>query len=170
MQNSDIAAAEEDTQRNKYLTFVIGEENFAISIKFVIEITKIMQITPLPETPDYVKGVISMRGTIIPVIDVRLRLGRDTADYTDRTCIIVTEIANKPAGLIVDTVSEVAEIAENMIEPPPNFINSGKRRYLTGIGKTDGGLCLILDCEKLLSEEEITEISTAMATSAKGLN
>ena len=109
----------EDTQEDKYLTFVIGKEDFGIEIRYVTEIIGIQGITEVPDMPHYVKGVINLRGKVIPVMDVRLRFGVDERPYDDRTCIIVININDQPVGLIVDRVLEVLDIQKSEIEPPP---------------------------------------------------
>lgn len=149
---------EEDTQKDKYLTFCIGNEDYCIDIKYVIEIIGIQPITLIPEMPDYVKGVINLRGKIIPVIDVRIRFKKDFIDYNDRTCIIVVEINKIFIGLIVDKVLEVMTILEENISELPKVSKKSYQKYMKGIGKMEEGVKLILDSEKLLDYEEIMEL------------
>ena len=120
---------EEDTQKNKFLTFVIGNENYGIDIKVVTEIIGIQTITTIPEMPDYVKGIINLRGKINPVIDMRLKFKKNYVPYNDRTCIVIIEVEGIAVGLIVDSVSEVIEIAEENIVLPPNVKNNSKRNW-----------------------------------------
>lgn len=145
---------EEDTQKDKFLTFSIGREDYGIEIKFVTEIIGIQTITEIPELPDYVKGIINLRGKIIPVMDVRLRFKKEPLQYNDRTCVIVIDIMDISIGLIVDSVSEVLSIAEQDIVPPPE-INKSSNKYIKGIGKVENEVKLLLDCDKLLNYEEI---------------
>lgn len=148
----------EDTQKGKYLTFTIGNEDYGIEISYVTEIIGIQEITQIPELPNYLKGIINLRGKIIPVMDVRLRFKKESIEYNDRTCIIVIDIKNISIGLIVDTVSEVSNIEEENIVPPPDIKTGFHNRYVKGIGKIDEQVKLLLDCEKILSEEELEEL------------
>lgn len=149
---------EEDTQKDKYLTFCIGSEDYCIDIKYVIEIIGIQPITLIPEMPDYVKGVINLRGRIIPVIDVRARFKKEAIEYNDRTCTIVVEINKVFIGLIVDKVLEVMTILEADISELPKVSRNSYKKYMKGIGKVGDGVKLILDSEKLLDYEEIMEL------------
>lgn len=149
---------EEDTQRNKFLTFSLGSEFYGIEIKYVMEIIGMHVITEIPEMPEYIRGIINLRGKIIPVMDVRLRFNKEFKEYYDRTCIVVIEVKDVSIGLIVDSVSEVLNIQDENIVPPPD-ISKSNNRYIKGIGKTGNDVKLILDCEKLLNDEEIEEIS-----------
>ncbi|MDR3597571.1 chemotaxis protein CheW [Clostridium sp.] len=156
----EIVENEEDTQKDKYLIFSIGKEYYGIDIKYVIEIIGIEPITEVPELPNYIRGVINLRGKIIPVMDVRLKFKKEEKEYDDRTCIIVVEIDNICIGLIIDRVLEVVNIGENNISAPPK-INSNKdnaNKYIKGIGKIQNEVRLIIDCHKLLEEEEIEEL------------
>lgn len=151
---------EEDTQKDKYLIFSIGKESYGIDIKYVIEIIGLEPITQVPELPDYVKGVINLRGKIIPVMDVRLKFKKEDKEYDDRTCIIVVEIGSISIGLIIDRVLEVENISENNISPPPKINNNkdNANRYIKGIAKDSNNVILLIDCNKLLEEDEIEEL------------
>ncbi|HEX3011119.1 MAG TPA: chemotaxis protein CheW [Syntrophomonadaceae bacterium] len=150
---------EEDTQKGKFLTFVVGREEYGIEIRFVTEIIGgIQMITEVPEVPDYVKGIINLRGKIIPVIDVNLRFKKDAKEYNDRTCIIVIDINDLSVGLIVDNVAEVLSIADDDIVPPPNTRAGFHNRYIKGIGKVGTAVKLLLDCDKLLGDEDLAAI------------
>lgn len=144
----------EDTQENKYLTFVIGKENFGIEIRYVTEIIGIQSITEVPDVPLYVKGVINLRGKVILVMDVRLRFGVDERSYDDRTCIIVININEQPVGLIVDRVLEVLDIPGSEIEPPPRMRKGRGNRFIQGMGKVGDQVKILLDANKLLFNEE----------------
>ena len=150
MEDIDI---EEDTQKEKYLTFVLDNESYGIGINNVTEIIGIQPITPIPELPDYIKGIINLRGKIIPVMDVRLRFKKQFREYNDRTCIIVVDMNDLSIGLIVDSVSEVLIILDQDIVPPPN-LNKLSNKYIRGIGKTDKEVKLILDCNKLINDDD----------------
>lgn len=146
---------EEDTQKGKFLTFSIGSEVYGLEIKYVTEIIGIQEITQVPELPDYIRGIINLRGKIIPVMDVRLRFRKPIKSYNDRTCIIVVEVNGASVGLIVDTVSEVISIQEQQIVPPPELNKAQGNRYIKGIGKVGNEIKLIVDCSRLLNDEEV---------------
>lgn len=153
---------EEDTQKGKYLIFSIEKEEYGIEIKYVMEIVGIQDITPVPELPDYVRGVINLRGKIIPVMDVRLKFKKNLRKYDDRTCIIVVQIKDISIGLVVDRISEVISILEKDICPLPKTNRSFHNKYIKGIGKTGGIVKLLLDCEELLCEDEAENISSVL--------
>lgn len=145
---------EEDTQRGKYLTFKLGDDIFGIEIKFVTEIIGIQSITYVPQVPDYVKGIINLRGKIIPVIDMRIKFKKPTIDYDDRTCIIVIDIEDVSIGLIVDRVTEVLNIGDDSIVPPPSYKTGYQNKYIKGIGKVGNEVKMLLDCEMIVTDKE----------------
>jgi len=146
----------EDTQKDKFLTFIVGKEEYAIEIRYVTEIIGgIQAITEVPEVPDYIRGIINLRGKIIPVMDVNMRFKKEPKPYGDRTCITVIDIDDLSVGLIVDNVAEVLSIAEENIEPPPDAKSGFNNRYIKGIGKVGNTVKLILDCKILLGEEDL---------------
>lgn len=148
---------EEDTQKDRYLTFSLGNESYGIEIKYVTEIIGIQTITEVPELPDYVKGIINLRGKIIPVMDVRIRFKKEERPYNDRTCIIVVDIMNVTIGLIVDSVSEVLTISQqDTVEPPQ--MNGLKNKYIKSIGKVGNDVKLLIDCDMLLNADEINDL------------
>lgn len=157
--DQEILEIEEDTQKGKFLTFSIGREEYGIEIKQVTEIIGIQSITEVPEMPVYVKGIINLRGKIIPVMDVRLRFRKEAIDYNDRTCVIVIDVMEIAVGLIVDKVSEVMDIADHDIVPPPQVGKDGHNRYIKGIGKVGSEVKMLLDCEKLLSDDDLETLS-----------
>ncbi len=158
----EIEEAAEDTMRGRYLTFVIGQEAFGIGIQVVKEIIGIQPINTLPEVPDYIRGIINLRGRIIPVIDMRLKLNKEAVEYTDRTCIIVIDTHQLSAGLIVDYVEEVLSIAEENISPPPKLEAGVGNRYINGIGRVDGKVKLLLDCKKLFGQEDMENMEEVL--------
>ncbi len=139
---------EEDTQKGKYLTFRVGTERYGMEIHHVTELIQVLPITPMPNLPADIRGVISLRGKIIPVMDVRIRFGKTAVESNDKTCIIIMEIGEQPLGLLVDRVEEVVSIPEEKIVPPPEMV-AGSGRYVQGIGKSGDHVVLILDCSKL---------------------
>jgi purine-binding chemotaxis protein CheW len=150
---------EEDTQRGRYLTFSLGNEDYGIEIIYVTEIIGLQKITEVPELPQYVRGIINLRGKIIPVIDVRTRFRKEPREYNDRTCTIVVDIRGIQTGLIVDTVAEVLDINEQDIVPLPQVGKSYHHKYIKGIGKVGSEVKLLLDCDKLLSDDEAEDLS-----------
>lgn len=140
----------EDTLENKFLTFVINGEEYGIEIRHVTEIIGIQNITVVPDIPQYVKGVINLRGKVIPVMDVRLRFCMGARDYDERTCIIVIKIEGQSVGMIVDRVSEVLDIPKDNIEPPPEVKKSESSRFIKGMGKMDDRVMMLLNEYQLL--------------------
>lgn len=157
-----LEQAEEDTQKGRYLTFTLDNETYGIEILHVIEIIGIQAITLIPEMPDYIKGIINLRGKIIPLMDVRIRFKKPEKEYNDRTCVIVVDIEQMSVGLIVDRVSEVLTIAEDSIVEPPQMNMGYPNRYLKKIGKVGSEVKLLLDCTKLLTEEEQINLTQAI--------
>lgn len=148
----------EDTQKGKYLTFHLAGEDYGIEIRFVIEIIGIQKITDVPDMPDFIRGVINLRGKVIPVMDVRARFCMQVREYDDRTCIIVVNIDGTEVGLVVDEVSEVADIPAKNVEPPPRTGKSTGSRYIQGMGKIGDEIKILLDVQKLLFDEEMNRL------------
>lgn len=157
--NENLVEMDEDTQKDRFLTFSLDKESYGIEIRYVTEIIGIQAITEIPELPEYVKGIINLRGKIIPIMDVRLRFRKEPKEYNDRTCVIVIDIKDLSIGLIVDSVSEVITIPEeNVVEPPK--VNKGfSNRYIKNIGKVGNEVKLLLDCDKLLTYDELENLS-----------
>ncbi len=153
-------------REGKYLTFVLAAEEYGISILRIKEIIGMMSVTTLPQTPDFVKGVINLRGKVIPVIDLRLKFGMETIDYTERTCTIVVEIGGETdkvtLGIVVDSVSEVLNIKEHDIEDAPTFTENLDTNYICGMAKTCGGVKILLNIDRVLNLEEIAGLSHAV--------
>ncbi len=146
----------------KYLTFTLSEEDYGIGILKVKEIIGMMAITSVPRTPVYIKGVINLRGKVIPVIDLRVKFDMGEKAYTDRTCIIVVEIDSQEEtiliGIVVDAVSEVLNIQENEIVDPPSFGTALDVGYILGIAKTGGRVKILLNIDRVLSSAEISTL------------
>lgn len=140
----------EDTQEDKFLTFVLNKEEFGIEIRYVMEIIGIQNITEVPDAPRYIKGVINLRGKVIPVMDVRLRFELEERAYDDRTCIVVICIDEQSVGLIVDRVSEVLDIPKGEIEPPPKGRRGENSRFIQGMGKVGEQVKILLNANQLL--------------------
>jgi len=145
-------------REGKYLTFTLADEEYGIGILKIKEIIGMMPITSVPQTPDFVKGVINLRGKVIPVVDLRRRFGMDAIDYTERTCIIVVEMQGQTGtvmiGIVVDSVSEVLNIKKEDVEETPAFGTRVNTDYIFGMAKIEGGVKILLDIDKVLSAEE----------------
>ena len=157
------ASNEHDTQKGKYMTFKSGNEYFGLEIQYVNEIIQFQTITAIPETEDYIKGLINLRGKVIPVVDVRLRFKQEPFEYNDRTCIIVINVKSMMVGLIVEKIAEVVEIKEENILPPPIIGRADKshHKYVYGIGKVGNSVKLLLDPDKLLNDDDLTVMEQA---------
>ena len=152
-------------KEGKYLTFTLGGEDYGIGILKIKEIIGMMPVTTMPQTPDFVKGVINLRGKVIPVMDLRLRFGMDAIDYTERTCIIVVEIERNSGtiqvGIVVDSVSEVLNIKGEDIEETPAFGTKLNTDYILGMAKMEGGVKILLDIDRVLTSEELVMLGEA---------
>lgn len=148
-----------EEKEGKYLTFTLADEEYGIGILKIKEIIGMMPVTSVPRTPHYVKGVINLRGKVIPVIDLRLKFSMEAMDYTDRTCIIVVEtegeISKVLIGIVVDSVSEVLNIKKNEIEDTPTIGTNLDTESILGLAKIEGNVKILLDIDRILSAEEI---------------
>lgn len=144
-----------DSMQGMYLTFNLANEGYGLEIRHVIEIIGIQNITNVPDMPDHVIGVINLRGKVIPIIDVRLRFGLPSRDFDERTCIIVVNMGDSSVGLVVDKVSEVVSISDENIEPPP-VTGIGRGQCISGMGKLDRQVKILLDIEVLVKDENFT--------------
>ncbi|MCM1159805.1 MAG: chemotaxis protein CheW [Roseburia sp.] len=160
---SSSVSDDDNNEKGKYMTFKSGNEYFGLAIQYVNEIIQMQEITAIPETEDYIKGLINLRGKVVPVIDVRLRFKQEPLEYNDRTCIIVINVKSAVVGLIVEKIAEVVEINEDNILPPPK-IGHGERaqnKYVYGIGKVGNAVKLLLDPDKLLNDEDLSVVEQA---------
>ncbi|MBU1707844.1 chemotaxis protein CheW [bacterium] len=153
------ATTSQESKAGKYLTFVLAGEEYGLEILKVREINGIMDITAVPHMPSYIKGVINLRGKVIPVIDLRLKFGIEEASYTAETCIIVVDVLGTLMGIVVDQVSEVLDVAGEDIEDPPSFGTSVNTDFILGMGKAKGSVKILLAIDKVLGDEELTEVS-----------
>ncbi|MDE7062647.1 MAG: chemotaxis protein CheW [Lachnospiraceae bacterium] len=147
----------EDTQKGRFMTFQIGKEYYGISISYVNEIIVMQPITTIPEVKDYIKGLINLRGKIVPVIDVRMRFDMEPTEYNDRTCIIVLSVDSMTIGLIVEQIAEVNTIMEEDISLPPSLGKKDRERnkFVYGLARTEGTVKLLIDPQKLIQDEEL---------------
>lgn len=141
---------EEDTLKDKFLTFRIAEEDYGVEIRYVTEIVGVQSITKVPDMPGYIRGVINLRGRVIPVMDVRTRFGMALRDYDERTCIIVVQVKEETTGLIVDRVNEVLDIDNKNIEPAKSSVNRGTDTFVMGLGKVCESVKVLLDVDRLV--------------------
>jgi purine-binding chemotaxis protein CheW len=159
--NQAVAAMAD--KAGKYLTFKLGAEEYGLEILKVQEIIKMMDITKVPRTPEFVRGVINLRGKVIPVVDLRLKFGMAAKETTDKTCVIVAQVANAGGtvtmGTIVDEVSEVLDIMAEQIEPAPEFGTTVNTDFILGMGKVAKKVIMLLDIDKVLSRGELTTVS-----------
>ncbi len=158
----DFDDVDSDEIENKYLTFRLSGEDYAVELRYVTEIVVVQEITPVPDMPAFVKGIINMRGAVVPVMDVRARFHMEGRAYDDRTCIIVCNVRDVSIGLIVDTVKEVRDIPENAISPPPKVSRGAASQYVSGMGRVGEEVKIILDANKLLYQKELEALQAAM--------
>lgn len=152
----------------KFLTFFLDREEYGVEILCVQEIIGLLPITRVPRTPGFVRGVVNLRGRVIPVVDLRLKFGMAEAEGTSETCIVVVQLQGVQTGVIVDRVSEVLDIAEGDVEDTPNFGTGVETEYLLGIAKTGGRVRLLLDIDRVLSEQDVIVLQGALAEGGPG--
>lgn len=159
--DSDTAIPDdiEDTLKGRYLTFRVGDEEYGIEILHVIEIVGVQEITWVPNVPSFVRGVINLRGHVIPVIDVRERFSMPSRNYDARTCVIVVRIDDVTVGMVVDTVNEVREIPESSISAPPQVGGVQALDFIKSMGRVGDNVLILLDVRKLIGREELESIS-----------
>ncbi len=154
-----------DSLAGKYLTFTLDKEEYGVALLKVKEIIGMMPITSVPQTPEYVKGVINLRGKVIPVSDLRLRFQMPAAEYTERTCIIVVEIEGDGAtiqvGIVVDAVSEVMNIKAEEVEDAPSFGTKVETDYIMGMANMEGQVKILLDIDRVLTSEVMAQVEQA---------
>lgn len=143
------------------VSFNIGEEEFGVDILQVQEIIRMLEVTRVPNAPEYIDGVINLRGKVIPIIDLRRRFGMPRKGHDKNTRIVVVELGGQVVGFVVDAVSEVLRIPRSVTEPPPSFVGGVREEYITAVGKLEDRLLILLDLEKILMEEERHDIASA---------
>ncbi len=151
----EAVATKKEVTEGKFLTFVLGNEEYGIEILRVREIIGLMDITTVPQTPDYMKGVINLRGKVIPVIDLRMKFSMQEEEHTQETCVIVVAVNSTLIGIIVDSVSEVLDIKGGEIENAPSFGQGIDTSFIMGLGKVKEKIIILLDIETVLSSEEL---------------
>lgn len=173
-QVKEMVETQDMDKEGKYLTFKLGDEEYGLEILKVREIIKLMDITVVPRTPPFVRGVINLRGKVIPVVDLRKKFGMQTAEDTDETCIIVVEVSESQekfhTGILVDSVSEVLDIVGEDIEEAPSFGSGFDGRFILGMAKTKDSVKILLDIEKVLSADEIVAVGSVASEIAEEKN
>jgi purine-binding chemotaxis protein CheW len=165
--NEPAVAVQTDARAGKYLTFQLANEEFGIRVLKVREIMGLQEITAVPQTPPHIKGVINLRGKVVPVIDLRLKFGLPPVEYTQRTCIIVTQVKGEAStvlmGIVVEGVSEVLNLSGSEIEDSPDFGGAVTGQYLLGMAKVKGKVKILLDIDKVLSNQEIHNLDAILS-------
>jgi purine-binding chemotaxis protein CheW len=164
LQAYDSAEVKVDGEHHQqYLTFSLADEMFAIGIRRVREIIEYENVTTVPMMPSFVKGVINLRGSVVPVIDLSARFGRGVSQIHRRTCIVIVEVdyegACQELGVVVDAVSEVLDIAQDEIEPPPTFGTKIRADFIGGMGKVKGAFVILLNVDRVLAVEEMAMLA-----------
>lgn len=149
------------TTPNEFLTFTLGQEEYGVDILKVQEIRGYDTVTRIPESPDFIKGVINLRGTIVPVVDMRLKFRLASAEYNEFTVMIILNIARRVVGMVVDGVSDVMQLNPEQIRPAPEFGASVNTRFITGIGALDARMLILIDIEKLMSSQDMALMDSA---------
>lgn len=163
MSNTETPPVTAARHGGKFLTFFLAEEEYGLEILKVREIIGMMPITRVPRTPEHMRGVVNLRGKVIPVVDLRLKFGLQATEQSQRTCIIVVQAGGVEFGVVVDRVSEVANIAGSDIEDPPAFGTGVDTEYLLGLAKSQGKVKLLLDIDRALSSQEIQVLEPTVA-------
>lgn len=170
---AEAVVASSASDQQQYLTFLLGDEMFAIGILAIREIIEYGHLTEVPMTPRFIRGVINLRGAVVPVIDLCARFGREAREVTKRTCIVIVEIASEKGrqemGIVVDAVSEVLEIPAGEIEPPPEFGANIRIDFISGMGKVNGNFVVLLDVDRVLSLDEVAILSAMDVRADRGV-
>ncbi len=149
--------------------FRVGRENFGVPISLVHEIVRIMEITAVPDSPNFIEGVINLRGKIIPVVDLRKRFGEKTITTSKKNRILVAEVGSKMVGLVVDSASEVLKIPPSNIDPPPNVFEEGELNYVTGVAKLDNRLIILVELSKIMQRGELRRVGEVTEKQSAGV-
>ncbi len=164
MNLQDVINTENYAEMLQLVSFKIGEEEFGVDILKVQEINRVVQITQLPNAPDFIEGVMNLRGRVVPIVNLRKRFGLPAKEYDKNTRIIVVDLNGKTVGFIVDSVSEVLRVSKSVVEPPPDLVSGIDSEYITGIAKLDDRLLILLDLEKILTAEEKQTLKESLQT------
>ena len=151
----------------QFISFSIGEEEYGLELLRVKEVIRIREITWLPKAPSFVKGIINLRGDVIPIIDLRDKFGLEAKEATAMTRVIVVEVEERMIGMVVDSASQVVRIPADQIDPPPPMLGGFSQEFITGVGKLDDKLIILLNTDAILTMEEINALSTIDKTTAE---
>lgn len=166
-----LAADDENDSQDKHLLFQLGDEEYGVPIDRVQNIEEMHKIVAVPDMPEYVRGVINLRGSVIPVVELRRRFGMPTREFDDRTCIVVIATESRTVGFIVDTVNEVHEIPRESIQPRPEFNSGdGHDQFVSGLGTVDGEVKILLAVDRLMRADEVPEEALALAGANAGVD
>jgi purine-binding chemotaxis protein CheW len=149
----------EDTQKDKYLTFLLGGEVYGLDIRHVTEVVGLQKITHVPDMPDFIQGVINLRGQVIPVMDARRRFRMEPREYDDRTCVVVVNVRGAELGLVVDEVQEVLDLPESQTQPPPKVSRHMSSQFIQGLGKVGEEVKILLDVNRMLFDGELDQVA-----------
>ena len=149
------------------ISFIVGAEEYGLDLLRVKEVIRMRQITWLPQAPPCVKGIINLRGDVIPIVDLRERFGLESIEHTAMTRVIVVEVEGRPVGMVVDSASQVVRVPADQFEPPPAMMGMAARGFVTGVGKIDGKLIITVDADRILSTEDRREIASSLEAAEK---
>ena len=157
MKNTD-KQHEREGELSQLISFIVGDEEYGLDILRVKEVIRLREITRLPRAPSFVKGIINLRGDVIPIIDLRDRFGLERQEYTSMTRVIVVDVDNKLVGMVVDAASQVVRVPADQIEPPPPIVGGLSAEYIKGVGKLEERLIILLNIDRILSSQEKVEL------------
>jgi len=163
VRNTGIALNAETGNGQEFLTFTLGSELYGVDILKVQEIRGYDTVTRIPDAPEFIKGVINLRGSIVPVVDMRLKFNLGNAEYNEFTVMIILNIAKRVVGMVVDGVSDVMALSDEQILPAPEFGGSVDTRYITGLGTLDDRMVILVDIERLMSSSDMALVSQALS-------
>jgi purine-binding chemotaxis protein CheW len=149
------------------ISFTVGAEEYGLELLRVKEVIRMRQVTWLPKAPACVKGIINLRGDVIPIVDLRERFGLQSTEHSAMTRVIVVEVEGKPVGMVVDSASQVVRVPADQFEPPPPMLGMAARGFITGVGKLDGKLIITIDVDRILSSEEMSQIAGSLEAAQK---
>jgi len=149
------------------ISFTVGAEEYGLELLRVKEVIRMRQITWLPKAPACVKGIINLRGDVIPIVDLRERFGLQSIEDTAMTRVIVVEVEGRPVGMVVDSASQVVRVPADQFDPPPPMVGRAARGFITGVGKMDGKLIITIDMDRILSTEEMSQIAGSLEATEK---
>jgi purine-binding chemotaxis protein CheW len=154
------------TEMKQVISFAVGTEEYGLELQHVKEVIRMPEITRLPDVPRYVRGLINLRGDVVPVIDLRERLGQESVTTTPSTRVIVVEVGDGAVGMVVDSVSQVTRLRADELEPPPPLFGGASKEYITAVGKLENGLIILIDIQKVFGSEEIEGLKNLVETEA----